>query len=188
MNLISTPLQGLFIIEPRVFTDQRGYFFESYNKGLFDNKIRPLQFIQDNESFSRKYVIRGLHYQINPHAQDKLIRVISGTIYDVVADLRKGSESFGQWFGLELSSENKKQLFIPAGFAHGFSVLSDHASISYKCSDFHHPDSEFGIHCFDPFLDIDWKVPQKEAVLSEKDQKLPPFEEAIMNFEFKQTE
>jgi dTDP-4-dehydrorhamnose 3,5-epimerase len=188
MNLISTPFQDLFIIEPRVFNDQRGYFFESYNKKRFDHAIRPLQFVQDNESYSRKNVIRGLHYQLNPHAQDKLVRVISGTIYDVVVDLRKGSESFGQWFGVELSSENKKQLFIPAGFAHGFSVLSDHASISYKCSDVHHPESECGIHCFDPFLNIDWKVPEKEAVLSEKDQQLSFFEKAIMNFEFKQAE
>jgi dTDP-4-dehydrorhamnose 3,5-epimerase len=181
MNILQTEIPGLLIFEPKVFKDQRGQFFESFNQRNFHDELQN-KFVQDNESLSYKNVIRGLHYQLNPFAQAKLIRVPFGKIYDIALDLRNGSPGFGKWFGIELSAENKKQLFIPAGFAHGFSVLSDEAVVSYKCSEYYSPDYERGVFCFDPSLKIDWQVDTKKAIISEKDQILPQFVNAEMNF------
>lgn len=181
MKIIQTNLPGLLILEPKIFTDQRGLFFESFNQKNFPDELQ-YQFIQDNESLSFKNVIRGLHYQLNPFAQAKLIRVPFGRIYDIALDLRKGSPGFGKWFGIELSSENKKQLYIPPGFAHGFSVLSDEAVVSYKCSEFYSPENERGIFCFDTSLKIDWQMDAGKAIISEKDRILPQFMNAEMNF------
>jgi len=181
MKVIQTDIPGLLILEPRIFSDKRGHFFESYNREAVKNFF-GYDFIQDNESRSYKNVIRGLHYQLNPHAQAKLIRVISGKIFDIVVDLRKSSVFFGKSFGLELSGENKKQLFIPPGFAHGFSVFSDEAVIVYKCSKLYEPSAERGINCFDSKLNLDWLIKPELAVISEKDKQLPGFDRAEMNF------
>jgi dTDP-4-dehydrorhamnose 3,5-epimerase len=183
MNITKTPLTGLLIIEPTVFRDQRGYFFESYNQLRLEKEGIHCRFVQDNQSKSVYGVIRGLHYQVEPKAQTKLIRVLSGLIYDVALDMRKGSSTYGRWFGLELSDDNHKQLFIPRGFAHGFSVLSETAVISYKCDDFYAPEFDAGVNYNDPDLGIDWRVPPESIILSGKDAKLPPLQEAINNFE-----
>lgn len=181
MKVTHTDIPGLLVLEPKILTDQRGHFFESYNYNSIKDFFAS-QFLQDNESRSFRNVIRGLHYQLNPYAQAKIIRVITGRIFDIAVDLRKGSPLFGKSFGLELSGENKKQLFIPPGFAHGFSVLSDEAVIVYKCSELYQPSAERGINCFDPKLNLDWKIKPEEAVLSDKDRQLPLFETAEMNF------
>lgn len=182
MKIIETGLQGLLIIKPDIFTDSRGYFFESFNQDNF--KSAGINFIplQDNESRSSRGVIRGLHYQINPHAQAKLIRVVVGKIYDVALDLRKESPTFGKWFGVELDSETKEQLFVPRGFAHGFSVLSNIAVIQYKCDNTYNPAFERGISLNDPQLNIDWNTGDAVPVISEKDLKNPGFREAEINF------
>lgn len=182
MNIIETGLQGLLIIQPAIFNDSRGYFFESFNQNRFRNAGITFIPVQDNESRSSKGVIRGLHYQLNPHAQAKLIRVVEGNIFDVALDLRKDSPTFGKWFGVELDSETKKQLFVPRGFAHGFSVLSDVAVIQYKCDNTYDPAFERGINLNDPFLKIDWKTRDSGSIISEKDMKNPGFREADMNF------
>lgn len=184
MKLISTAIPGLIVIEPRVFSDERGYFFESYNEEKFQSQGIVTRFIQDNESKSARGTIRGLHYQLNPMAQSKLVRVIEGEVYDVAVDLRKGSPTFGQWHGEILSAENKKQFFIPKGFAHGFSVLSETAIFSYKCDQFYRPEFERGILYNDASLNIDWKVPAGQQIVSAKDQLQKPFSEAEMNFIF----
>lgn len=184
MNIIETPIPGLLIIEPKVFADERGYFFESFSETKFKEKGLIYNFVQDNESKSHRGVIRGLHYQLAPFAQTKLIRVVRGTVYDVAVDLRKGSPTFGQWYGLEVSATNKKQFYIPRGFAHGFSVLSEYAIFSYKCDEFYNPSAERGIRLNDPTLNIDWKVPAEEAVISNKDLVSPFFADAEMNFKF----
>jgi dTDP-4-dehydrorhamnose 3,5-epimerase len=184
MKIIETPIPGLLIIEPRVFADERGYFFESFNEKSFHEADIDVHFVQDNESKSGHGVIRGLHYQLEPYAQTKLIRVIRGTVYDVAVDLRKGSPTFGQWFGLEVSAVNKKQFYIPKGFAHGFSVISEYAIFSYKCDEFYNPASERGIRYDDPTLAIDWKLDASDATVSEKDKILPILAEAEMNFKF----
>jgi len=184
MNIVETPIPGLFVIEPRIFADDRGYFFESFSKTKFAEAGLVSDFVQDNESKSQRGVIRGLHYQLEPYAQTKLIRVVYGSVYDVAVDIRKGSPTFGQWFGLEVSSENKKQLYIPKGFAHGFSVLSDIAIFSYKCDAFYNPSSERGILLNDPSLNIDWQIPVEEPIISVKDRILPLLGEAEMNFKF----
>ena len=184
MNIITTDFPGLKIIEPKVFGDSRGYFFESYNeKDMADAGIQTV-FRQDNQSFSKYGVIRGLHFQQNPHSQTKLIRVLEGMIYDVVLDLRKGSPAFGKWFGLELSAENRRQLYIPQGFAHGFSVLSEQTIIFYKCDHFYNPQSEGGVLFNDPALGIDWKVDVGKATVSDKDKILPTFDRVETNFVF----
>lgn len=182
MNVISTDLPGLFILEPKVFNDSRGYFFESFNKKVFEQHKLEYTFVQDNESLSAYGTIRGLHYQLAPYAQSKLVRVISGKIYDVAVDIRKDSPTFGRWQGVELTSENKKQLLIPQGFAHGFSVLSEEAIVLYKCDSFYAPDSERGINFRDPRLNINWKIPDDQAIVSAKDKVLPDFQHAEMNF------
>jgi dTDP-4-dehydrorhamnose 3,5-epimerase len=182
MPFTTTPLPGVIVFEPRVFPDDRGFFFESYNQRLFNENNILNVFVQDNQSFSSYGVIRGLHYQREPHAQSKLVRVVQGKILDVVVDLRTGSPAFGKSFGIELSAENKKQLFIPRGFAHGFSVLSETAELAYKCDQFYNKQSESGIRYNDPYLKIDWKIPSDKALISEKDAQLPEFNASITDF------
>ena len=182
MNFTEIGLHGLLIIQPKIFNDSRGYFFESFNQNRFHNEGINFIPVQDNESRSSKGVIRGLHYQLNPHAQAKLIRVVEGKIFDVALDLRSESPTFGKWFGLELDSETKKQLLIPRGFAHGFSVLSQIAVIQYKCDNTYNPAFERGINLRDPLLNIDWKTGDSEVIISEKDMKNPDFREAEKNF------
>lgn len=182
MPFIKTPIEDLLVFEPDVFGDSRGYFFESYNKKTFTKNGIELDFVQDNQSCSQYGVIRGLHYQLNPYAQAKLIRVLAGTILDVAVDIRKGSPTFGKKFSIELSAENKKQLFLPAGFAHGFSVLSDQAEVLYKCDSFYNKESERGILYNDPSLNIDWIIPAGKEIISDKDSKLPLFADCKNNF------
>ena len=184
MKIIETPIPGLLIIEPRVFVDERGYFFESYNASNFEKHGLQTCFVQDNESKSQRGVIRGLHYQLEPYSQTKLIRVIHGKVYDVAVDLREGSPTLGKWFGLEVRAANRKQFYIPKGFAHGFSVLSRYAIFSYKCDNFYNPASERGIRYDDPALGIAWKLSKADAVVSEKDKDLPFLADAEMNFKF----
>ncbi len=184
MAFIKTNLPRLLIFEPTVFEDSRGYFFESYNQQVFLEESININFVQDNQSSSKYGVVRGLHYQLNPHSQAKLIRVLSGNIYDVVVDLRKGSPSFGKQFAIELSAQNKKQLFIPSGFAHGFSVLSDQAEVYYKCDVFYNKESETGILYNDSELKIDWKIPKDKIIVSEKDLQLLPFSAHKNNFTY----
>jgi dTDP-4-dehydrorhamnose 3,5-epimerase len=179
MKVIETNLEGCFIIEPKVFYDERGYFFETFNNNLFNKQIRTkTTFVQDNESYSFKGVLRGLHYQIGEHAQAKLVRVIQGNVLDVAVDIRQNSKTFGQYISVELSGENKKQLFVPRGFAHGFVVLSDIAVFSYKCDNFYNKESEGGIIYNDEILNIDWKLPASQLNISEKDAVLPKLESA----------
>jgi dTDP-4-dehydrorhamnose 3,5-epimerase len=173
MQIKKTEIEGLIILEPRVFKDSRGYFFESFHRQKLEKHGVETTFIQDNQSRSSFGVIRGLHYQKEPWAQSKLIRVIEGVIFDVAVDIRPGSSTYGQWFGIELSADNYMQLLVPAGFAHGFSVLSDHATVLYKCDNYYQPTSEAGIHYADPELNIDWKLDLNKAVISEKDKILP---------------
>ncbi|MBL7967527.1 MAG: dTDP-4-dehydrorhamnose 3,5-epimerase [Prolixibacteraceae bacterium] len=184
MKIIETPIPGLFIIEPRVFADERGYFFESFSVQKFEQHGLITNFVQDNESKSHYGVIRGLHYQLAPYAQAKLIRVVRGTVYDVAVDLRVGSPTFGQWYGVIVSASNKKQFYIPKGFAHGFSVLSEYAIFSYKCDEFYNPAADRGIRYDDPALNIDWRLPKELAVISDKDKLHPLFADAEMNFKF----
>jgi dTDP-4-dehydrorhamnose 3,5-epimerase len=184
MKTIHTDFKGLLIIEPKIFSDPRGYFFESYNANKFNELSLKHDFVQDNQSKSAYGVIRGLHYQIEPHAQTKLIRVLQGTIYDVAVDIRKGSPAFGKWFGIELSEENHLQLLIPKGFAHGFSVLSKTAVILYKCDDFYVPEAERGIIYNDVSLNICWKLNPDKILVSDKDIRLPTLKDAEMNFNY----
>ncbi len=186
MPFHSTHIPDLVVFEPKVFEDSRGYFFESYNETTFNQHGIDLKFVQDNQSSSSYGVIRGLHYQLTPFAQTKLVRVLSGTILDVAVDIRKGSPTYGQFFSIELSAENKKQLFIPHGFAHGFSVLSEQAEVLYKCDAFYNKESEGGIIYNDASLNIDWMIPVEKAIISEKDLQLPSFGEIKNNFQFTQ--
>ena len=179
-----TDLPGLMVYEPKVHGDTRGYFFESYSEQVFAKQGIDIRFVQDNQSHSSYGVIRGLHYQLLPHAQTKLVRVLTGRIYDVAVDIRKGSRTYGRHFGIELSAENKKQLLVPQGFAHGFSVLSDVAEIAYKCDAFYHKESEAGIRFDDPALGIDWGVPLESANVSDKDKVLPLLKDCVTNFTF----
>lgn len=182
MKLLTTDFKGLVLIEPDLFEDQRGYFFESYNEKKFTDLGIIFKPVQDNESSSTRNVIRGLHYQIEPMAQAKLIRVIKGKILDIAVDLRQDSDTFGKWFGTELDSSGKLQLYIPRGFAHGFSVLSDTAIILYKCDNFYSPEHERSIIYNDPQLNIDWKILKESEIVSNKDRKSPGFSDAEMNF------
>lgn len=185
MEVIKTGIEGVVIIEPRVFEDPRGYFFESYSQKEFDSKVRPVVFVQDNESCSSRGVLRGLHYQLNPYAQSKLVRVIKGCVLDVAVDIRKGSPTFGRYVAVELSGENKRQLFIPQGFAHGFHVLSEEAIFTYKVDNPYAPSCERGIRFDDPTIGIDWRITDPHALnLSEKDQKAPLLEAAEINFTY----
>src|SRR5207342_885386 len=187
MPFTTTSLPGVIIFEPAVFPDGRGFFFESYNRHLFQVNHINNDFVQDNQSFSVYGVIRGLHYQRKPHEQAKLVRVLQGKILDVVVDLRVGSPGFGKSYSIELSSENKKQIFIPKGFAHGFSVLSETAEISYKCDQFYNKQSEAGIRYNDPGLNINWQVPDDKALISAKDIVLPAFDPALIEFRYEPT-
>ncbi|MDR2910380.1 MAG: dTDP-4-dehydrorhamnose 3,5-epimerase [Bacteroidales bacterium] len=184
MKITKTFIQGLLIIEPLIFEDERGYFFESYNKIKYFQSGLDTEFIQDNESKSTKGVIRGLHYQLAPFAQSKLVRVVQGRIFDVAVDLRKGSPSYGKWFGLELNDTDKKQFFIPRGFAHGFSVLSETAILSYKCDNVYKKEYERSVNFNDQYLKIEWEIDPSNIIVSEKDKQAPFFENAEMNFIF----
>jgi len=184
MSFHTIDIPGLVIFEPEVFEDSRGCFFEAYNEEIFKKAGIDLRFVQDNQSSSTYGVIRGLHYQLNPFAQSKLVRVLEGAILDIAVDIRKDSPTFGKPFSLVLSAENRKQLFIPAGFAHGFSVLSETATVLYKCDTFYNKESEAGIRYNDPALNINWEIPSGEEIISEKDGQLPLFENCRNNFEF----
>jgi dTDP-4-dehydrorhamnose 3,5-epimerase len=184
MPFFKTEFAGLLIFEPAIYKDSRGYFFESYNEKTFLNENIDLRFVQDNQSSSSYGVVRGLHYQLSPHAQTKLVRVLTGTIVDIAVDIRKNSPTFSKVFSIELSAENKKQLLIPPGFAHGFSVLTERAEVLYKCDDFYDKESETGIRYDDPQLRIDWKIPDDKIIVSEKDQQLPLLAHSKNNFVF----
>ena len=182
MEITKTDIPNLLVITPKVFEDSRGYFFESYNSDIFEKFGLGQEWIQDNQSKSSYGVIRGLHYQLAPFSQSKLVRVISGRILDVALDIRRGSPTFGKHFTIELSDENKKQLLIPKGFAHGFSVLSDTAIVLYKCDALYKHEEERGILFNDPILGIDWQIPDNDAIVSAKDKIHPAFENSDMNF------
>ena len=182
MEIIETPIKDLLILKPRVFEDARGFFCETYNKMTMRDLGIDVNFIQDNQSRSSYGVIRGLHYQLAPHSQTKLVSVVQGKVWDVAVDLRKGSPTFGQWYGVELSLENHLQFLIPKGFAHGFSVLSETAVFSYKCDDYYNQPLERGMAYNDSTLAIDWKIPADKALISEKDKNHPLFNLAEMNF------
>ncbi len=178
MNVIQTAIEGALIIEPKVFKDARGYFFESFSQREFDNKVGPLlghpvNFVQDNESMSSYGVMRGLHFQRPPFTQSKLVRCVKGAVLDVAVDIRRGSPTYGQCVAVELTEDNHRQFFISKGFAHGFAVLSETAVFQYKCDEFYHPESEGGISVLDFSLGIDWRIPLEKAILSEKDTKAP---------------
>lgn len=183
MEVIKTALDGVVILEPRIFKDARGYFFESFSQREFDEKVRPIRFVQDNESMSTYGVMRGLHYQRMPYTQSKIVRCVKGAVLDVAVDIRKGSPTFGQHVAVELSEENHRQIFIPRGFAHGFAVLSDVAVFQYKCDNFYHPEADAGIQLLDEALGIDWRIPIEQAVLSEKDLRHAKLRDAVLDFD-----
>ena len=184
MEIIKTNIEGVVIIEPRLFKDERGYFFESFSKREFEEQIGPIDFVQDNESMSSYGVMRGLHFQRHPFAQSKLVRCVKGAVLDVAVDIRKGSPTYGQHVAVELTEENHRQFFIPRGFAHGFAVLSETAIFQYKCDNFYHPEADGGISILDSSLGIDWRIPTDQAILSEKDTKHPLLKEIDSPFLF----
>lgn len=184
MNIIETSIEGVVVIEPKVFGDHRGYFFESFSQKDFCEKVRQVSFVQDNESKSCYGVVRGLHFQKPPHAQSKLVRVVRGAVLDVAVDIRKGSPTFGQHVAVELSEENHRQLFIPRGFAHGFAVLTDEVVFQYKCDNFYAPQSEGAIAWDDPDLGIDWRIPADKVILSAKDMAHPRLKDAQWLFDY----
>lgn len=173
MTVIKTEIDGVVIIEPRLFKDDRGYFFESFSQREFDEKVGHVEFVQDNESMSSYGVMRGLHFQRPPYTQSKLVRCVRGEVLDVAVDIRKGSPTYGKHVAVELTEDNHRQFFIPKGFAHGFAVLSDTAVFQYKCDNFYHPEADGGISILDDSLGIDWRIPTDRAILSEKDTKHP---------------
>ena len=188
MEVKKTAIDGVLIIEPRVFKDSRGYFFESFSKREFDEKVgailgHTIDFVQDNESMSSYGVMRGLHFQKMPYSQSKLVRCVKGAVLDVAVDIRKGSPTFGQHVAVELTEDNHRQFFIPRGFAHGFAVLSETAVFQYKCDEFYHPEADGGICIKDESLGIDWKIPVEKAILSEKDMKHPCLKNAESFFD-----
>jgi dTDP-4-dehydrorhamnose 3,5-epimerase len=184
MPFIKTDFPGLLIFEPKVFEDKRGYFYESYNENIFLTEGITIKFVQDNQAQSSYGVLRGLHYQLAPYAQTKLIRALSGSILDVVVDIRKGSPTYGKVFTIELSAANKKQLLVPKGFAHGYSVLTQTAEVFYKCDAFYNKETEGGIMYNDPILNIEWQIPADKTIVSEKDVLLPGINNCINNFTF----
>ncbi len=184
MKITLTDIPDVLILEPEVFGDHRGYFLESYNKNKLPEIISNINFVQDNESKSQKGVLRGLHFQIPPFCQSKLVRVIQGDVLDIAVDIRKGSPTFGKHVAVSLTSENKKQLFVPRGFAHGFVVLSDTAIFSYKCDNYYSPKHNRGVNFSDPELGIDWKINIQDAILSEKDNELPSLKNCSDLFDF----
>ena len=186
MDVITTAIDGVVIIEPRIFQDARGYFYESFSQREFDEKVCPINFVQDNESKSSYGVMRGLHFQCPPFSQSKLVRCVKGSVLDVAVDIRKGSLTYGQHVAVELTEDNHRQFFIPRGFAHGFAVLSEVAVFQYKCDEFYHPEVEGGICILDDMLGIDWRIPADKAILSEKDTKhicLKDFDSPFSNTE-----
>lgn len=183
MKITTTPINGLLILEPLVLGDERGYFFESYRKNALEAEAAMhVDFVQDNQARSVKNVLRGLHYQNDPVPQAKLLRVLEGSIWDVAVDIRKGSKTYGQWFGVELSAQNKLQLFIPHGFAHGYAVLTDTAEVFYKCDNYYSKTCEGGVYYADPAIGIDWKIDLSAAIISEKDHKQPMLADANNQF------
>lgn len=183
MNVIKTDIEGVLILEPKVFADARGYFFESYSKRLFDEAVgHPVDFVQDNQSKSTRGVIRGLHFQAPPFSQSKLVRCISGRVLDVAVDIRRGSPTYGRHVAVELTDDNRRMLFVPRGFAHGFSVLSDVAVFQYKCDNYYAPQAEGGISVGDTSLGIDWRMQPSQANLSEKDLRHPLFADFVSPF------
>lgn len=176
MDVIRTDIDGVVIIEPRIFRDARGYFFESFSQREFDRKVRPVRFVQDNESMSTRGVMRGLHFQLPPFTQSKLVRCVQGCVVDVAVDIRKGSPTYGRHVAVELSADNHRQLFVPRGFAHGFAVLSDVAVFQYKCDNYYAPQADGGISIADTSLGIDWHISPDEAILSDKDTRHPLLE------------
>ena len=184
MNIIKTDIPEVLILEPRIFNDDRGYFFESFNLKDFEEKVGKINFVQDNESRSSYGVVRGLHYQKMPYSQSKLVRVIRGSVLDVAVDIRKGSPTFGKHVAVELTENNHRQFFIPRGFAHGFSVLSDIAVFQYKCDNFYHPESEGALAWDDPDINIDWKIPEEKVVLPPKDKAHPTLKAAEDLFDY----
>ena len=185
MPFIKTEFPGILVFEPRVFEDNRGYFFESYNKNVFLDEGLDINFVQDNQARSSFGVVRGLHYQLYPHAQTKLLRVLSGEIIDAVVDMRKNSPTYGKAYTILLSAENKKQLLVPKGFAHGYSVISETAEVFYKCDEFYHKESEGGVLWNDSSLKINWRLPAEKVLVSEKDIQLPLLKDCHHNFVFK---
>lgn len=184
MEVITTAIPGVVILQPRIFNDSRGYFFESYSKRVFDELVRPVDFVQDNESCSTRGVMRGLHFQKPPYAQSKMVRCVKGAVLDVAVDIRKGSPTYGQHVAVELTEDNHRQLFIPRGFAHGFAVLSEIAVFQYKCDNYYHPEAEGGISIADTSLGIDWLIDAENAVLSEKDTRHPLLKDFDSPFDF----
>ena len=184
MEVIKTDIEGVVIIEPRIFKDARGYFFESFSKREFDEKVAKVDFVQDNESCSTYGVMRGLHFQRPPFAQAKLVRCVKGAVLAVAVDIRKGSPTYGQHVAVELTEDNHRQFFIPRGFAHGFAVLSDIAIFQYKCDNYYHPEADGGISILDESLGIDWRIDHSKAILSEKDLKHGVLKEFDSPFEF----
>lgn len=184
MEVIKTSIEGVVIIEPRIFKDARGYFFESFSQKEFDEKVRPIHFVQDNESMSSYGVMRGLHFQRPPYTQSKLVRCVRGRVLDVAVDIRKGSPTYGQHVAVELTEENHRQFFIPRGFAHGFAVLSDTAVFQYKCDNFYAPQADDGISIKDESLGIEWQIPVEKAILSEKDLRHICLEEFDSPFDY----
>ncbi|MDE7155307.1 MAG: dTDP-4-dehydrorhamnose 3,5-epimerase [Muribaculaceae bacterium] len=184
MEIIKTDIEGVVIIEPRIFKDARGYFFESYSKREFDEKVRPIDFVQDNESMSTRGVMRGLHFQRPPFVQSKLVRCVKGAVLDVAVDIRKGSPTYGQHIAVELSEDNHLQFFVPRGFAHGFAVLSDVAVFQYKCDNYYHPEADGGISIADESLGINWQIDPAQAILSDKDLRHPLLKAFDSPFDF----
>lgn len=184
MEIIETEIKGVLVIKPRIFRDKRGYFFESFSEREFCEKVRPIRFVQDNESMSSYGVMRGLHFQAPPFTQSKLVKCVKGAVLDVVVDIRKGSPTFGKYIAVELNEVNHWQFFIPRGFAHGFAVLSETAVFQYKCDNYYAPQSEGGIYLMDECLGIDWKIPADKAILSEKDIKNPLLKDLDNPFDF----
>lgn len=182
MKMTRTDIEGLIVIEPRVFGDSRGYFFESFSQREFEKEVGQVRFVQDNESKSSYGVVRGLHFQKPPHTQSKLVRVVKGRVLDVAVDLRRDSKTYGKYFSVELTEDNHLQLFIPKGFAHGFAVLSDEAVFQYKCDEFYAPESEGAIAWNDPDIGVDWQIPEDKVILSEKDKKHPSFKDLDVLF------
>jgi len=184
LEVIKTAIEGVVIIEPRVFADDRGYFYESWNQKEFNEKVRPVNFVQDNQSKSTYGVLRGLHFQKGDHAQSKLVRAVRGTVLDVAVDIRKGSPTFGQYVAVELSEDNHRQFFIPRGFAHGFSVLSETAIFQYKCDNLYCRESEGAVAWDDPDLGIDWRIPAEKVILSPKDAHHPRLKDSEYLFDY----
>lgn len=184
MNIIQTPIPDVVIIEPRLFKDDRGYFFESFSERDFNAQVREVKFVQDNESMSSYGGMRGLHFQRPPYTQSKLVRCVKGAVLDVAVDIRKGSPTYGQHVAVELTEENHRQFFVPRGFAHGFAVLSETAIFQYKCDNFYHPEADGGISILDDSLGIDWHIPTDHAILSEKDTKHPLLKDFDSPFDF----